>query len=131
MKVLTYTNIWSTERKIYAFGDISLPTPVSFKQIGLFLLVGSPWFLILGILGVPFVSESPFPMMLWFGPPLILSIMGNKKLLEGKSVFEYLGSQINFLLEPKNIYDGEADSTMDKTFNIEAKVWHKSNKEHY
>ena len=131
MKVLTYTNIWATERKIYAFGDISLPTPVSFKQIGLFLLVGAPWFIIMGVLGVPFVSESPIPMMLWFGPPLILSIMGNKKLLEGKSVFEFIGSQINFLLEPKNIYDGEADSTIDKTFTIEANVWHKSNKEHY
>lgn len=131
MKVLTYTNIWSTERKIYAFGDISLPTPVSFKQIGLFLLIGAPWFIVLGILQVPLISDSPFPMMLWFGPPLFLSVMGNKKLLEGKSVFEFIGSQINFLMEPKNIYDGEADSTIEKTFTVEAKIWHKTNKEKY
>lgn len=129
MKVLTYTNIWSAERKIYAFGDISLPTPVSFKQIGLFFLVGTPWFIVLGILGVPFISQNPFHLMLWIVPPLLLSIAGNRKLLEGKSIFEFVGSQINFLLEPKNIYDGEADSTMDKTFTIEAKVWHRINKE--
>lgn len=125
MRVLTYTNIWSTERKIYAFGDISLPTPVSFKQIGLFLLVGAPWFIILGILRVPFIADNPFPMMIWLIPPLLLSIAGNQKLLENKSVFEFIGSQINFLLEPKNIYDGKSDPTVNKTFSVESKVWHK------
>lgn len=131
MKVLTYTNIWATERKIYAFGDISLPTPVSFKQIGLFVLIGAPWFLLLGLIGVPLISDSPFPMMLWFGPPLLLSIAGNKKLLEGKSLFEFIGSQINFLLEPKNVIDQESDPTIDKTFTVRAKIWHKSNKEQF
>jgi hypothetical protein len=131
MKVLTYTNIWSTERKIYAFGDISLPTPISFKQIGLFLLVGTPWFIVLGLLGVPFAGPSPFLMMLWIVPPLLLSIAGNKKLLENKSIFEFMGSQINFLLEPKNIYDGESDPSMNNTFTIEAKVWQKTNKEKF
>jgi hypothetical protein len=130
MKVLTYTNIWSTERKIYAFGDISLPAPVSFKQIGLFLLIGAPWFLIMGILHVPFVSDNPFPMMLWIGPPLLLAMAGNKKVLEDKSVFEFLSSQIAFLMEPKKIYDQESDPTIDKTFTVEAKIWQKRNKEH-
>lgn len=128
MKVLTYTNIWSTERKIYALGDISLPTPVSFKQIGLFILVGIPWFIVMGVLRVPFIADHPWFFMLWVGPPLGLAILGSRKLLEGKSVFEYLGSQISFFMEPKTIIDGNQDSTIDKTYTIEAKIW-KRNKE--
>lgn len=129
MKVLTYTNIWSTERKIYAFGDISLPTPISFKQIGLFVLVGVPWFLLMLVIGVP-VTGGPYHFMLWFGPPIALSIIGNKKLLEDKSIFEYISSQIKFVLEPKNIFDGKADNTIEKQFFIESKVWQKPKKEH-
>lgn len=130
MKVLTYTNIWATERKLYAFGDINLPAPVSFKQMGLFIIIGIPWFLLLSLFQIKFISGNPFLMMLWILPPLLLSVVGSKKLLENKSVFEFIGSQLNFLMEPKNIYDGASDPTMEKTFTVEAKVWRKINKEH-
>ena len=129
MKVLTYTNIWSTERKIYAFGDISLPTPISFKQIGLFVLVGVPWFTLMLLFGIS-VTGGPWHFMLWFGPPIALSIIGNKKLLEDKSIFEYISSQIKFFFEPKDIYDGNSDNTINKEFTVESIVWQKSKKEH-
>lgn len=127
MKVLTYTNIWSAERKIYALGDLSLPTPVSFKQIGLFMLTGIPWFLLLA--AVHFPLKDGVTAIVWFGVPIGLAILGNKKLLEEKSIFEYLSSQFTYLLEPKTIYDGKADSTMDKTYLITSKVWKKNKRE--
>lgn len=127
MKVLTYTNIWSAERKIYALGDLSLPTPVSFKQIGLFMLTGIPWFALLALIHFPL--NNGVTAIVWFGVPIGLAILGNRKLLEEKSIFEYLGSQIQYVFEPKNIYDGKADNTMGKTYRIESKVWKKNNKE--
>lgn len=129
MKVHTYTNIWSTERKIYAFGDISLPTPVSFKQIGLFILSAIPWFTIMAFTPFSLMSGDPYVVMAWFGPPIALTILGNKKLLEDKSLFEFLGSQISFLMEPKHITDGQSDPTIGKTFRVESRFWSKNYKE--
>jgi hypothetical protein len=121
VRIFTYTNIWAVERKIYAFGDINLPTPVSFKSIGIFFITGVFWWLLLWGLHVPISGAWTF--MLWFGPPGIAAAVWSKQLLEGKTMPEYLFSQLSYLLEPAHLYDGKSDSTVDKTFTVEAKVW--------
>jgi hypothetical protein len=122
MKILTTTNIWAVERKIYAFGDISLPTPIGFKSLGIFFLSGSIWWLLMWVLHVPL--NGPWTFMLWFGPPAAVAAIWSKRLLEGKTMPQYIQSQVRFLLEPARLYDGEADRTIGKTFRVEANVWH-------
>jgi hypothetical protein len=121
VRIFTYTNIWAVERKIYAFGDINLPTPISFKSIGIFFILGVIWWPLLWILHVPISGAWTF--MLWFGPPAGLASIWSKQLFEGKTMYQYIRSQVLFLLEPAHLYDGEGDNTVDKTFTVEAKVW--------
>jgi hypothetical protein len=121
MKIVTLSNIWAVERKIYAFGEINLPTPIGFKAVGIFVILGVFWWPLMWLFHIHIVG--PWTFMIWFVPPGILASIWSKQLVEGKTLYQYVRSQVLFLLEPAHIYDGEADKTMGKTFTVEAKVW--------
>lgn len=117
MIVRTYTNMWNEEKKLYTIYDMTLPTPISFKQIGLFFIGAILWMPLMGIVGVPITNAAGF--VSWFAPPIGLSIIGNKKMFAGKSLFEYISSMIGFFFEPKIVLDGEGVSAQSECLNFE------------
>lgn len=109
MEVKNYTNIWSEEKKLYSIYEWTLPTPVGFRQIGLFALGAIIWCPIMAVLGVGITTAMGF--VLWFGPPVALAILGNKPIFEAKSIFQYVRSVVGYLFQPKVILDGRAVNT--------------------
>lgn len=118
MEVRTYTNMWNEERKLYSIYDMTLPTPVSFKQIGLFAGTAIVWMPLMWLLHVPIATS--WGAMLWFGPPIALAIFGNQKLFEGKSIVQYATSRISFIMQPKRILDGDSMSERVEQFEIDS-----------
>jgi hypothetical protein len=134
MEVKNYTNIWSEEKKLYSIYEWTLPTPVGFRQIGLFALGAVIWCPIMAILNVNIATALGFT--LWFGPPIALAIFGNKPIFEGKSIFQYLRSVVGYLFQPKVILDGRGvnikqekmvfgsnDKTNPPTHTMEINYW--------
>lgn len=111
MEVKNYTNIWSEEKKLYSIYEWTLPTPIGFRQIGLFALGAIVWCPIMAILNVPINTALGF--FFWFAPPVVLSIVGNGKsaLFESKSIFQFVRSVIGYLFQPKVIMDGRSINT--------------------
>lgn len=105
MIVRTYTNMWNEEKKLYAIYDITLPTPISFKQIGLFFLGAIAWMPLMYIIGVKITT--PVGLVVWFSAPVLLAIVGNQQLFQGKSIFQFAKSTGSFLFEPRRVLDGE------------------------
>ena len=108
MKVHTYTNMWNEEKKLYSIYEWTLPTPVGFRQIGLFMFGSVIWMPIMFVLGVPI--NTPVGLVAWFAIPVLLAIFGNKQIFEGKSIFQYLQSIIGHVFEPKHVLDGQGVS---------------------
>jgi len=99
MELRTYTGLWKVERRLYKFYDINLPYPVSIRQIGLFLGSIVPWMLLMSFLHVPFAP--PFGQLIWLFPPALFTWYANRPVAEGKTLFEYAGSQISFFTKPR------------------------------
>lgn len=107
MEIKTFTNFWNIEKKIYSIYDIQLPFAVSIRSVGIFAATGIPYWIILSIFGVPFGLST---LVFWIAVPLILSIIGNRPIFEGKNIVDYLTSQIKFLFESKK-YKGLEPAT--------------------
>lgn len=105
MEVKTYTNIWNEEKKLYSIYEWQLPTPVGFRQIGLFALGLILWVPIMFMFHVPIANA--FTFIIWFGPPVLLAVIGNRPMFEDKTIFQFASSRIGFIMEPKTILDGE------------------------
>lgn len=114
MIVRTYTNMWNTEKKLYTIYDITLPTPVSFKQIGLFAFGAIIWMPFMYMFGVPITHWMG--LVAWFSVPILIAVFGNQKLFEGKSLFEAAASMIGYAFQPKRILDGEGISLGSEKF---------------
>lgn len=108
MIVRTYTNMWNMEKKLYTIYDITLPVPISFKQMGLFAFGSAIWMPIMYVLQVPFTNGMGFAA--WLIVPLLIAIFGSQKLLQDKSLLDYAQSIIGFAFEPKRILDGDGIS---------------------
>lgn len=108
MEVKNYTNIWSEEKKLYSIYEWTLPTPIGFRQIGLFALGAVVWCPIMAVLNVSIGTALGF--FFWFAPPILLAIVGNGKssLFESKSIFQFMRSVIGYLFQPKVIMDGRS-----------------------
>jgi hypothetical protein len=104
MEVKNYTNIWTEEKKLYSIYEWTLPAPVGFRQIGLFALGAIIWCPIMAVLNVNIGTALGF--FFWFGPPVLLAIVGNKPIFEAKSIFQYIRSIVSYLFQPKVIFDG-------------------------
>ncbi len=112
MIVRTYTNMWNEEKKLYAIYDVTLPTPVSFKQIGLFVIGAVVWVPLMLLLGVPI--SHPIGLTAWIIPPLGIAVLGNQQVLQGKTIFQFAKSWVSFLFEPRRVLDGEAISAVNE-----------------
>lgn len=114
LKGLTHTNIFNQPKKLYAIYEWTLPAPVTFRQLGLFVLGALVWCPLMFILGVP-ISTS-FGFMIWVSAPVALAVFGSKPIYEDKNIFEYIGGVVNYFGEPKRIMDGRGvskDELMD------------------
>lgn len=100
MELRTYTGLWNVEKRLYKFYDISLPYPVSVKQIGILIGAAIPWLFLMSTLGVPFAP--PFGHILWLAPPVALAWWGNKPVAEGKNLPDYIQSQLSYYLGHRN-----------------------------
>ncbi len=125
----TYTSIWNEEKKIYAIHELTLPVPVGFKQIGLFVFAAIIWMPIMAVIGVPFMN--PFGLFTWFVVPIALAAFGNKQIFEGKSIIQYVSSAVSFMFEPKRILDGVGISEKAEKFPDEKTKTHDSIEEKY
>jgi len=103
MQVRTFTNFWSMERKLYAINDITLPTPVSLRSLGVFVLTGVPWWFILWIIHVPF--GNPW-YLVYAVVPGAAAFFGTKPVYQGKTIFQYAQSQVLYLLLESKRYKG-------------------------
>lgn len=116
MEVSTYTNIWQTEKKLYSIYEWTLPAPVGFRQLGLFIAGVVVWAPIMLLFQVPL--NSPLGLAAWLLVPVGLAIFGNKPIFEGKSMLQYAYSLIRYLTEPKVILDGQStDPKVEKMPN--------------
>lgn len=99
MQLRTYTGLWNVEKRLYKFYDVSLPYPVSVKQIGIFAGTFIPWMGLMALFQVPFAP--PFGHLLWLFPPAIFAFYANRPVAEGKTLTDFAASQIRFFLASK------------------------------
>lgn len=99
MQLHTYTGLWNVEKRLYKFYDVSLPYPVSVKQIGIFAGAFIPWMLIMNLFQVPF--GPPFGHLLWIFPPVLFAIYANRPVAEGKTLTDFVASQIRYFVTPR------------------------------
>lgn len=125
MELRTYTGLWNVEKRLYKFYDMNLPYPVSVKQLGIFFGVALPWALIMTLLHVPF--GPPFGHILWLAPPVVAVIFANKPIAEGKTLTDFVLSQIKFFLSARK-FDRLTPETnsYDQKIAVEAKAWHRN-----
>lgn len=121
MQLRTYTGLWNVEKKLYKFYDINLPYPVSVKQLGIFVTALLPWTFLMNLLHVPF---APPWHLVWLAPPVLFMIYANRPIAEGKTLTDFVISQVKFFVSPR-IYVGfrPQRANMDKVIAIEAKAW--------
>jgi hypothetical protein len=94
MNLRTFTGLWKIERRLYKLYDITLPYPVSLRQLAIFLGIGIPWIAILSLTGFPL--ETPWHVV-WIAPPVIATIIGNRPIAEGKTPFTWLFTQYKYV----------------------------------
>lgn len=99
MEIRTYTNFWNLERKFYSFFDVSLPVPISLTVAGLFIGTGIPWWFLMWAVGLQ--ATNGLMLALWVFPPAILAYFGAKPIFEQKTLFQYLATQIQYLMQDK------------------------------
>lgn len=139
LEARTYTNIWNQDKKLYSIYEWQLPTPVSFRQLGLFFLGALIWCPIAWIIGIPVTSSIGF--ILWFGPPIALAIFGNKPIYEDKTLFQWISGLLGYATEPKRIMDGrpvdkaefmagDHDEDNVEQHHFEISVWRRVRKDH-
>jgi hypothetical protein len=106
MEIRTFTNFWTLERKLYTVYDFTLPFPISLRVLGVFVGTGTPWWLLMWLVQMPF--SSPL-YLVWILPPAAFAYFGSKPIFEGKTLFQYLRSRIQYLFENKNYKGLEPD----------------------
>lgn len=126
MEIKTYTNVWNADRRIYRFGDLNLPMPLSFKQIGIFLAAGVLWFPIVIFLPIPLTTWWGFGLLI--GPPIGLAVLADKPIFGGKTIIQSIFSEFRFLGQSKFYKDACATDKMKegRRTSIVAQVWYSS-----
>ncbi|MDA2809442.1 TcpE family conjugal transfer membrane protein [Nocardiopsis sp. RSe5-2] len=121
MDLPTYTNIWRIEKRLYKLYDFRLPQPLSVVTLGVFLGVLAVWTLLMSLLNVPL--RTPWHV-LWIVPPLIITFLATRPVIEGKRLTELLLSQIRFLAEAR-VYTRLAPEHEPAEVRVEVRVWHR------
>lgn len=115
----THTSLWQTEKRLYKLYDVTLPVPVSLKQLGFFLGFSVPWWIMLNMLSIPF--SSPWHL-LWIAPPIAVTWGASRPVAEGKRLGDLCKSQIIFLTQPARFARMRPDEEPE-SWQVKAKVW--------
>lgn len=120
MQLRTHTSLWRVEKRLYKIHDITLPVPVSIRQIGIVLAVGVPWIVVMRLLRVPFAP--PFGHLVWIAPPVLVAWWAGKPVAEGKRLGELLASQLRYLTQARH-YAGLRPMRIGQTVLVRSEVW--------
>lgn len=100
----TFTAVFEVERKLYKIDDVVLPFPVSFFQLGVWVVSQvAIWF---GLnLVVNFTAANGFLFLL---PPFAIAHFCNRPVADEKRAHDWVWSQLRHLREPTALYALEA-----------------------
>lgn len=98
MRIKSYSNVWKTEKVLYAINDLILPRPVTVSQI----LWALAFFLLSVILnGIPpFVFQDSM-LMNHIAIPAVLAWFMGKRSFDGKRPDSFIRSYVKYLIRPK------------------------------
>lgn len=125
MQLRTYTGLWNVEKRLYKFYDVNLPYPVSLRQLGTFAVTAVPWAILMTVLHVPF--EAPWHL-LWLAPPVVAMIYANRPVAEGKTLTDFLLSQVRFFLSAR-VFNGlqpEKPHAEGQVIEIDGRAWERT-----
>lgn len=123
MQIKTYTDLWSMEKKLYAIYDLQLPAPVSLRAVGIFIGIAIPWVALLAFFSVP---ANPPWFILYIAPPGVVAWLGSKPFFEGKNLFQYLGSRLQFIFQSKTYYNlAPSQDNSGVRYEFQLAVWQK------
>lgn len=124
MEIKTYTDLWTMEKKLYSIYDLALPAPVSLRSVGIFIAVSVPWMGLLAYLQVPL---SPPWFLLYIILPGAAAFFGSKPFIEGKNLFQYLGSRIRYVFQSRK-YDNlkAVQDDTEVTYETDVVIWRRT-----
>lgn len=122
LPVLNMTNFFNKDLFLYSLGDIKLSKPVSLKKVGFFLVGLIIWsFPIFSIFGL---ILDPIYLAFLFSVPILLGIIGDKPLFDGRNIFDATAIVVKFVFSDKCYTDTVASDThLSPTFFIEQEIW--------
>jgi len=120
VQLRTYTSLWSVEKRLYKFYDITLPYAVSVKQVVVFVATCAPWLIFVNAVGIS--PGNPYGFMAWFTPPILLTYAATRPVAEGKKFFEYLSSQARYWLSGRT-YARLAPQSHERSVEIRINPW--------
>lgn len=121
MQLRTYTGLWNVEKRLYKFYDVKLPYPVSLRQIATLLAIAVPWMILMSLVHMPMANPGD---LVWFGPPVILTVVANRPVADGKKLPDFLLSQVRYFFSPRKYNDLYSDESGAGTkMFIKAQVW--------
>ena len=97
------------EKKVYSIYDLQLPVAIPVRAIGVFGIIGLPYWLVLNIFGFPFALNG-LVIATWIIPPAVAAFFSNKPIFQGKNVVDFVKSQYTFFMEAKT-YKGLSPAT--------------------
>lgn len=99
MEIRTYTNVWSTSKRLYTIGDISLPQPIPLVAAGIFIFTMAIWAPILSAFGVAF--NNGVGIAIYLSVPAAAAWVGNKPIFHGKSILQYILGMLAYFRQPR------------------------------
>jgi hypothetical protein len=120
MQLRTYTGLWGVEKRLYKIYDITLPYPVSIKQLGIFLVTATTWWFSLSLLSVPFAT--PWHTF-WIVPPFAITWLVNQPVAEGKTLTDFALSNFKFYTKSRNYTDMAPAPKKPEKSAIRASYW--------
>ena len=102
-KIRSYTSVWSLEKMLYAFGDITLPFATTFMQIAWCLGVAGIMVFLGDLPPLSFIDNT----LIKFGViPIGTAWFMGQKTFDGKKPHKFLMSVISYALRQKLTYAG-------------------------
>lgn len=111
VEAINVTKFFSRDILIYSLFDLKLKKPFRLVYALYFMLMlviwSAPMFFLLKGFGISFVT-----LTIILGPSFIGAYVMGNPFWGGKSFFDFLNTQINYLKEPKAYYDWRANLEM-------------------
>lgn len=103
-RIKNYTAIWNVEHVQYALGDLKLPFPLTYSQMG--WLVGTFCF-VLAFGNVPPLSWTDNLLIKYAAIPIGVTWFMSKKTFDGKRPYCFIRSVLSYAFRPKRTYAGK------------------------